>query len=218
MSRRAKQALYAQLGRIGKGVSSGPRLEILDLLSQSPRTVDSIASAVEQSVANTSRHLQVLRRAGLVDAEREGVHVRYRIADDKVADFVRSLRVLAEERLLEMVPLLRELRADHGPIEAIDRERLVELVKSGEAQALDVRPAEEYASSHIDGALSIPLAELEQRMGELPRDRVIVAYCRGPFCVMAPEAVQLLRERGYQAHCLDEGVTDWRARGGELAQ
>lgn len=211
--RQFKDAIYEQLARIGKSLASGPRLEILDILCQGPRTVEGLAKQVGQSVANTSHHLQVLRRARLVDAQKEGVHVTYRLADEEVCTFFRALRGLAESRLLEIEQVTRHFLEARGSMEAVDREALVARVRSGEVTVLDVRPEEEYRAGHIPGALSVPLEELERRLAELPPDREIVAYCRGPYCVLAVEAVRLLRARGFVAVRMEDGVPDWRARG-----
>ena len=208
-----KDAIYEQLARIGRSLGSGPRLEILDLLCQGPRTVEALAGQIDHSVANTSRHLQVLRRARLVDAEREGVHVRYRLADDEVCSFFRALRRLAEARLLEIEQLTRDLVEGRDDLEPVDRQHLVDRVRRGDVTVLDVRPVEEYSAGHIPGAVSIPLADLERRLAELPRDREIVAYCRGPYCMMALDAIAVLRKSGFKAARLDEGIPDWRARG-----
>jgi rhodanese-related sulfurtransferase len=212
-SRKFKTAVYEQLARIGKTLASGPRLEILDVLCQGPRTVDALARQVGQSVANTSHHLQVLRRTRFVEAEKQGVHVTYRLADAEVCSFFRALRILGESRLLEIEEVTREFFHARGGMEPIDREALIRRVREGAVTVLDVRPLEEYEAGHIPGALSVPLKELERRLDELPRDREIVAYCRGPYCVMALDAVDSLRERGFQAVRLEEGVPDWRARG-----
>jgi len=215
-SRQYTSAVYEQIARIGKSVSSGPRLEILDILCQGPRSVDALAKQVGQSVANTSHHLQVLRRAQLVDAEKEGVHVTYRLADEEVCSFFRGLRGLAESRLLEIDRVTRDFLEARGSMEPVDREALVTRVGSGAVTVLDVRPEEEYRAGHIPGALSVPLGELEQRLAELPREREIVAYCRGPYCVMALDAVELLRAEGFSATRLEDGVPDWKARGFEV--
>jgi rhodanese-related sulfurtransferase len=212
-SRRFKDAIYEQIARIGKAVASSRRLEVLDLLCQSPRTVEVLARAVDQSVANTSQHLQVLRRAQLVEAEREGVLVTYRLADEEVCDFFRSLRRLAESRLAEVERVTREFLEKRGTMEPVNREVLLDRVRRGEVIVLDVRPPEEYRAGHIPGAISVPLHQLNRRLSDLPRDREIVAYCRGPYCVLAIEAVELLRERGFEATRLEDGVPDWRARG-----
>ena len=208
-----KDAIYEQLARIGKSLGSGPRLEILDLLCQGPRTVEVLAEQAGQSVANTSRHLQVLRRARLVEAERDGVHIRYRLADEEVCTFFQALRRLAESRLLEIEQITRTFLESRNALEPVDRSRLVERVRTGVVTVLDVRPPEEYRAGHIPGAVSVPLSELERRLSEVPRDREVVAYCRGPYCVMAIEAVELLRAHGFEATRMEEGVPDWRARG-----
>lgn len=208
-----KTGIYDQLARIGMALASGPRLEILDLLCQGPRTVEAIAGEVGQSVANTSHHLQALRRARLVEGEKSGTHVLYRLADEEVCTFYRSLRRLAESRLLEIQNVTRQFLDERGALEPVDLEALIARVRKGEVTVLDVRPTDEYDAGHIPGALSVPLAELKQRIRELPRRRQIVAYCRGPYCVLAVEAVDMLRRTGFKAVRLEEGVPDWRARG-----
>jgi rhodanese-related sulfurtransferase len=208
-----KDRIYEQLSRIGKAVASPQRLEILELLGQGPRTVDSLAQETHLTVANTSRHLQILRGARLVETEKEGVFVRYSLADESVADFVRSLRVLAASRLAELDQISRKFFHEQNPLEAVDRKDLLKRVRKGLATVLDVRPAGEYRSGHIAGAISIPLEELKERLAELPRDQDIIAYCRGPYCVFAAQAVELLREHGFKAMRLEDGVADWRAHG-----
>src|SRR5262249_3815865 len=180
-----KDRVYEQLARIGKAVASPQRLELLDLLSQSPRTVENLAQEAHQTVANTSRHLQVLRVARLVEAEKEGVFVRYRVADEAVVEFFRSLRVLAASRLAELDQITRQFFTDRNAWEPVDRKALLTRARKGLVTVLDVRPREEYRSGHIAGAISIPLPELQDRLAELPRDQEIVAYCRGPYCVLA---------------------------------
>ena len=208
-----KDRVYEQLARISKAVASPQRLELLDLLTQSPRTVENLAQEAHQTVANTSRHLQVLRMARLVEAEKEGVFVRYRVADEAVVDFFRSLRVLAASRLAELDQITRQFFNDRDALEPVDRKALLARARKGLVTVLDVRPHEEYQSSHIAGALSIPLHELQDRLAELPRDQDIVAYCRGPYCVLAAQAVELLREHGFRVARLEDGVADWRAHG-----
>lgn len=212
-ARQFKDAIYGQLARIGKALASGSRLELLDVLCQGPYTVEALARQVGQSVANTSHHLQVLRRAGLVAAERSGVYVRYRLTDDDVCALFGALRRLAESRLLEIEDVTRRYLEARGALEPVSREDLVARVRSGEVTVLDVRPAEEFRAGHIPGAVSVPLDQLEQRLAELPRDREVVAYCRGPYCVMALDAVEKLRAEGFEAVRLEDGVPDWRARG-----
>lgn len=212
-NRRFKDAVYEQIGRVGKAVASPRRLELLDLLAQGPRTVEVLAHAAGQSVANTSQHLQVLRAARLLVAERSGLHVTYQLADAEVGRFYRALRLLAESHLSELDRIAGDFLESRGLAEAVDRDALVERVRRGTVTVLDVRPREEYAAGHIAGAVSVPLPELERRLGELPKDREIVAYCRGRFCVLAVEAVVRLRAKGYRAVRLEDGVQDWRARG-----
>jgi rhodanese-related sulfurtransferase len=216
-SRAFKDAVYEQLARIGKVMASPKRLELLDLLAQGPRTVEALARETGLSVANASQHLLALRTARLLIAEKSGVYVTYRLAGDDVAAFYRTLRTLAESRLAEIAHVTREFMDDRSALEAVDRDDLVRRVKRGGVTVLDVRPAEEYAAGHIPGALSMPLPQLERRLGELPKGREIVAYCRGPYCVLALEAVRLLRRRGFRAQRLEDGIPDWRARGYRVA-
>jgi rhodanese-related sulfurtransferase len=210
---KAHDALYQELARIGQAVASGPRLALLDLLRQGPRTVDSLARETSLTLANASQHLKVLRRARLIEAEKHGVFVTYRLADPAVDTFFGALRGLAELRLTEVQQIARAFVERRGALEPIDCRRLLERVHAGEVTVLDVRPAEEYEAAHIPGAVSIPLRELERRLDSLPRGREVVAYCRGPYCVLAPDAVKLLRARGYDATSLGDGVAEWRARG-----
>jgi rhodanese-related sulfurtransferase/DNA-binding transcriptional ArsR family regulator len=214
--RRFKDAIYEQFARLGKAISAPKRLELLDLLSQGPRTVEALAEHASISVANASQHLQVLRTARLVDAEKKGFYVEYRLAGDEVSRFFLALRGLAETRLAEVDQVTRAYLDGRRAMEAVDGDELVRRVKAGEVTVLDVRPREEYRAGHLPGALSIPLGELKARLRELPKNRAIVAYCRGPYCVMALEAVQLLRKKGFKAHRMEQGVIDWRARGGRV--
>jgi rhodanese-related sulfurtransferase len=211
--RRFKDSIYQQFARIGKAISAPKRLELLDLLCQGPRTVEALAEQAGISVANASQHLQVLRAARLVETEKKGLYVEYCLADDEVRTFFFALRGLAESRLAEVEQVAREYFEERGGMEAVESEALLRRVKSGEVTVLDVRPPEEYRAGHIPGALSIPVGELKARLKELPKDREVVAYCRGPYCVMAVEAVKLLRKKGFAAHRLAQGVVDWRARG-----
>ena len=209
----ADDLIYQQLARIGQAVASGSRLALLDLLRQGPRTVEALAQEAGLTLANASQHLKVLRQARLVEAEKRGVFVTYRLADQAVDDFYGALRGLAERRLAEVQQIARAFVEKRGSLEPIDRHLLLERIRNGEVTVLDVRPAEEYRAAHIPGAVSVPLKELEERLGSLPREREVVAYCRGPYCVLAPEAVKLLRARGYEAVALGDGVAEWRARG-----
>jgi rhodanese-related sulfurtransferase/DNA-binding transcriptional ArsR family regulator len=211
--RRFKDSIYEQFARLGKATSAPKRLELLDLLCQGPRTVEALAEQAGSSVANASQHLQILRAARLVEAEKKGLYVEYRLADDEVSRFFLALRGLAESRLAEVDQVARAYFEQRGAMEAVEGDELLRRVKSGEVTVLDVRPLEEYCAGHIPGALSVPVGELKARLKELPKDREVVAYCRGPYCVMAVEAVELLRKKGFKAHRMEQGVVDWRARG-----
>jgi rhodanese-related sulfurtransferase len=211
--RRFKDSLYEQFARLGKAVSAPKRLELLDLLCQGPRTVEALAEQAAISVANASQHLQVLRSSRLVDAEKKGLYVEYRLADDEVCRFFVALRGLAVARLAEVEQITRQYFEGRGAMEPVEGDELLRRVKAGEVTVLDVRPREEYRAGHVPGALSIPVGELKARIKELPKGRDVVAYCRGPYCVMAVEAVELLRKKGFRAHRMEQGVVDWRARG-----
>jgi rhodanese-related sulfurtransferase len=210
---KAQDAIYQQLARIGHAVGSAPRLALLDLLAQGPRTVEALAKEAGLSLANASQHLKVLRQARLVETDRRGVFVTYRVAGDAVADFLGALRRLGEHRLAEVQQIARAFVEKRGAFEAVDKRRLIERVKAGEVTLLDVRPVEEYRAAHIAGAVSLPLRDLECHLAGLPKDREVVAYCRGPYCVLAPEAVARLRARGFRAVALGDGVAEWRAQG-----
>ncbi len=208
-----KGAVYEQIARIGQATASPTRLELLDLLSQGPRTVEALAHETGQSAATTSHHLQVLRRARLVDAEKAGLYVTYRLADPDVGEFVLELRRLAESRLAEIQHVTRQYLDQRGALEPVDNDELGRRVRAGEVTVIDVRPREEYLAAHIPGALSVPLADLGKRLRELQKRRDVVAYCRGPYCVMALDAVDLLRRKGFRAQRLEHGVAEWRAQG-----
>lgn len=211
--RHHKDALYGQLARIGKALAAPRRLELLDLLGQAPRTVEGLADQTGMSVANTSQHLQVLRAAGLVEAAKEGLYVTYRVASDEVATFSVQLRRLAESRLADVERIKRQFFATSDDLDAVSGKELLGRVRRGEVVLLDVRPAEEYGAGHLPGAISIPHDELKRRLSELPKNRRVIAYCRGPYCVFASEAVKLLGSRGFKASRIEDGVVDWRARG-----
>ncbi len=209
MSHRAlKDGLYTQFARIGQALASGKRLEVLDLLAQGPRHVEALARETEMSVANVSQHLQVLRGARLVEAKREGTRVVYRLADDSVLRLWLSLRGVAETRLAEVAAVSREAIGDRADL--VPRDELERLIGDGTVFLLDVRPKREYEHGHLAHAVSIPVEELAIRLDELPRDRPIVAYCRGEYCLFADEAVAFLREKGYDAVRLEGGWTEWR--------
>jgi rhodanese-related sulfurtransferase/predicted transcriptional regulator len=211
--REFKDAIYGQLARIGKAVSTPRRLELLDLLRQAPRTVEELAQETGQSMANTSHHLQELRSHGLVESEKHGLYVTYRIANEEVSRFFASLRILAESQLAEMQRITERFLADSETTEPVDRKALLERVKKGSVMVVDVRPREEYDAGHVAGAVSVPLSELKRRLKSFPRSRQIVAYCRGRYCLMATEAVELLRAKGFRATRVDLGVPEWRELG-----
>jgi rhodanese-related sulfurtransferase/DNA-binding transcriptional ArsR family regulator len=212
-----RDAIYEQFARVGKAVDYPKRIELLDLLSQGERTVEVLAELTKMSVANTSRHLRVLFADRLVEMEKRGVHAWYRLADESVFELLRAVRAVAEARLAEVEQVTRNFLEGREGMESVDRETLRRRAANGEVIVLDVRPREEYRAGHIPGAVSIPLAELEERLAELPSDREIVAYCRGPYCVLSVRAVELLRSRGLKAARLQEGLPDWRALGYPVA-
>jgi len=215
--RQFKDQMYEQLARVGKALSAPKRLELLDLLSQSPRTVERLAEQAALSIANASQHLQILRAARLVEAQKRGLHVEYRIADEQVGGLFLALREVAHARLAEVDHVSRAYFSDRAAMEPVGGEDLLRRVKNGEVTVLDVRPEEEFRAGHIPGAISIPVSELKARLKQLPRNREVVAYCRGPYCVMAVEAVELLRKKGFKAQRMELGVVEWRARGFRLA-
>lgn len=212
-SRAFKDAVYEQIARIGKAVSSPKRLELLDLLCQSEKTVETLAHEAGLTLANASQHLQVLRSARLVDSEREGLYVTYRLSDPMVCEFFRSMRVLAENRLAELEMIKRRFLDGREGMEPVDRESLLRRVIEGHVTLLDVRPEGEYRAGHIPGALSVPLRRLKEILADLPPEQEIVAYCRGPYCVLSVFAVEMLRKEGFNAVRLEEGVQDFRAMG-----
>lgn len=206
--RARKHALYEAIAVMGKGFASPVRLELLDLLAQAPRTVQQLARTSGQSVANASQHLQALQAAGLVSRRREGTSVRYALAGDDVLALWLALRGASARHVAEVERAAREYLGQE--VEEIGREELLARVASGDAVLVDVRPAEEFAAGHIDGALSIPIDQLEQRLAEIPAEREVIAYCRGPFCAYAHEAVRLLRADGRTARRLQQGWPEWR--------
>lgn len=216
-NRRFKEKAYEQLGRVGKAVSSPRRIELLELLSQAPRSVAELAELADMSVANASQHLQTLREARLVDSKRDGNHVIYGLAGPEVASFVVALRSLAEARLVE----LRAVESDYldeADVDSVDAEQVWERIDNGEAAVVDVRPQREFEAGHIDGAISMPLDEVNTRLDELPDNRQVVVYCRGPFCTLAADAVRLLRKEGFDAVRLRDSYADWQMRGFERGE
>jgi rhodanese-related sulfurtransferase len=211
--REFKDHLFEQFARIGKALSSPRRLEIVDLLAQGERTVEGIARETTMSVASASQHLQALKAARMVEARRDGLYVHYRLADEDVFRTWQAVRALAEARLSEVDRVVEAYLEDRDALEAVDATELMERLSDEGVIVLDVRPEEEYRAGHIPGALSVPVDGLEAALQALPKDREIVAYCRGPYCVFSDEAVALLRARGYRARRLRQGLPDWRAAG-----
>ena len=211
--REFKDRLFGQFARIGKALSSPRRLEIVDLLAQGERTVEEIAKETSMSVASASQHLQTLKAARMVEARREGLYMHYRLADEDVFRTWQAVRALAQSRLSEVDGVVEAYLVNRDALEAVDSSDLVERLRDGSVVVLDVRPEEEYRAGHISGALSVPVDALEAALKTLPRDREVVAYCRGPYCVFSDEAVAFLRARGYRARRLRQGLPDWRAAG-----
>jgi rhodanese-related sulfurtransferase len=205
--------LYEQLARIGKVVAHPKRIELLNLLCQAERSVDALAQAVGLKLSTASAHLQLMRQARLVEARREGTRIYYRAAGNEVCRFVSALADLGRARLAEIDQILRAIEACGEGAERLTRGELLERARSGEVVVLDVRPAEEYVAGHIPGAISLPLEHLEAHLGELDPSLEVVAYCRGPLCLLAPEAVATLRARGLRARCLEDGLPEWRQAG-----
>jgi rhodanese-related sulfurtransferase len=211
--REFKDRLFEQFARIGKALASPKRLEILDLLAQGERTVEEVARETAMPVANASQHLQVLKSARLVESRREGLYAYYRLAGEEVFEVWRAVRGLGESCLAEIDWVVETYLKDRDTLEAVGAIDLMELLSDGSVVVLDVRPEEEYRAGHIPGALSVPVDALEAALQTLPKDREIVAYCRGPYCVFSDEAVKLLEARGYRARRLMEGFPEWRAAG-----
>lgn len=212
-SRRAKEALYVLVAQVAHAVANSHRLELLDLLVQAPRTVEQLADASSMSVANTSQHLQRLKRAGLVTGERRSTSILYRIADPAVARLWVELRTVAEQQLAEMDRALDAYRAHRHDFVQLSAEELLQHLDAGDVLLLDVRPRHEYEASHLPRARSIPINELPDRLDELPTDVLIVTYCRGPLCVYADQALELITASGRQGARLEEGVAEWQLAG-----
>jgi len=219
MGDRAKAVLFDEFARVGKALASGRRIELLDVLANGERTVEGLAREGGLSVANTSQHLQVLRQARLVATRRDGTSVYYRLASPEVFELWRALRTLATSRLAEVERLAAAYLGARDELEPVTREELARRLQDDDGLVvLDVRPVAEHAAGHLPGAVSIPVGELRRRLAELPRDREIVAYCRGPFCAFAHEAVALLRREGFSARRLVDGLPEWQAAGLALAR
>jgi rhodanese-related sulfurtransferase/DNA-binding MarR family transcriptional regulator len=211
--REFKDRLFEQFARVGKALASPKRLEIVDLLAQGERPVEEIARETAMSVASASQHLQALKAARMVESRREGLYIHYRLADEDVFRTWQAVRALAESRLAEVDRVVEAYLEDRDALEAVDATELMERLSDGSVVVLDVRPGEEYRAGHIPGALSVPVDTLEAALQTLPKDRELVAYCRGPYCVFSDEAVALLRARGYRARRLRQGLPDWQAAG-----
>tara|TARA_B100000614_G_C14449711_1_gene453750 strand:- start:165 stop:830 length:666 start_codon:yes stop_codon:yes gene_type:complete len=215
-NRRFKNEIYEQFSRIGKAVSSPKRLELLDILCQGERTVEKLAHETALTVANTSQHLQVLKNCRLVEQEKKGLYVFYRPAP-MVCEFFFAMRKIAENRIVEIEHIKKNYLDGKKGMEPVDRDALIERIQNQDVILLDVRPPEEFMANHIAGAISVPLKDLGLMLSKLPKDKEIVAYCRGPYCVLSVEAVEELNRKGYHAVRLEEGVQDWSALGLPLA-
>jgi rhodanese-related sulfurtransferase len=211
--REFKDRVYAQYARIGKALASPRRLEMLELLAQGERTVDSLASEMAQSLANTSQHLQALRQAALVESRKDGLFVFYRLSDPAVFSLCTAIRTVAEHQLADLERLVREHFGDRSEAEPVEMDELLKRARSKHVVVLDTRPANEYAAGHIAGAISVPVDDLQRRLRQLSRENEYVAYCRGPYCVYADRAVEMLRAHGRRARRLREGFPEWRAAG-----
>lgn len=204
--------MYENLALMGKAVSSSARIEMLDVLAQGPRTVESLSLEIGQSVSNTSQHLQVLRRINMVRTERSGTYIAYALADDLVADFLRGLRLMGMSHLAEMQVTMERFLRDRTSLESLDSDELRRLMEEDSITVIDVRPRAEYLAGHLAGAISTPLSEIGTQMSALSENRDIAAYCRGPYCVMAMDAVEMLTRSGFQAFHVADGVADFRAK------
>lgn len=211
--RNPKQALYEQFAAVAKALGNAQRLELLEHLAQGPRSVDALAMKLGLPIANVSQHLQAMRRAGLVTSERDGKFVHYQLADESVLAAFAAIRLVAETHSAEVERVVRGWFDRHDDLEPVSRNELVARMNDGLVTVIDVRPADEYALGHLPGAINVPLAELERCLPELQTTREIVAYCRGPWCVMSFEAVAELRKHGFTARRLEDGLPEWRAAG-----
>ena len=211
--REFKDALYAQFARVGHALASPKRIELLDLLGQGERTVEALAEQLATPIKNTSAHLRVLRQAHLVERRRHGTYVYYRLADDDVFRLLRALEALGHNRLADVQHVVRLYLDGRDQLAPVSFKELRRLLRDGEVTVVDVRPAEEYEAGHIPGAVSVPVAELKRRLREIPKNREVIAYCRGRYCVYSLEAVTLLRKHGYRARRVHAGLPDWRSAG-----
>jgi len=212
-SERPKQVLYGQFAEVAKGLGHGNRLEILELLAQGERSVEALAERAGLSVANASQHLRLMRRAGLLVSRRDGKRILYRLSGPSVLDLVAALRQVAEQNLAEVRETVGSYFRERDALEPVARKELVRRLKDGLVTVVDVRPEDEFAAGHLPQAVNIPLRELARRLREIPRNQEVVAYCRGPYCVLAFEAVALLRDRGFKVRRLEDGYPEWKAAG-----
>ena len=213
MSSNPKQEIFAQLARVGGALSSPARITLLELVAQAERTVDDLATLAGLTVANTSQHLQKLRQAGLVTGRKDGLYVYYRLSGDEVVRLMLALSEVGEAFLSDIERIVRLYMTQKDALEPVPAAELLERSRKGLVTIVDVRPPEEFAAGHVPGAINIPIEDLEKRIGELPKRKEVVAYCRGPYCVFSDEAVALLRANGFQAKRLEQGLPDWRAAG-----
>ena len=205
-----KKKLFENFARVAKALASANRLELLEALAQGERSVDGLAQATGMSVANTSNHLRIMREGGLVQSRKEGTQVIYSLTDEKVPLLLAGIRYVAERHLAEVERIVRENFNSRDKLTPVRRDELLGMVRSGEAMVIDVRPSAEYEAGHIEGAVNIPLESLTERLSKLPKDQEIVAYCRGPYCMMSFDAVEQLRELGYRARRLEDGYPEWK--------
>lgn len=208
-----KQNLYAALGKLARALASGNRLQLLETMAQGERSVETLAAMTGMSMANASQHLQALRQAGLVSARKEGLRVYYRLAGDDVVRLYDMLRTVGQARVAEVKHLVEEFIGDRDSMEAVPAHELLERARQGLVTVLDVRPPEEFAAGHLPGAVNIPIDKLESGLAKLSKRREVVAYCRGPYCLMSFEAVLKLRKRGWKARRLQDGFPEWKAAG-----
>jgi rhodanese-related sulfurtransferase/DNA-binding MarR family transcriptional regulator len=213
MSSNPKKEIFAQLARVGGALSSPARITLLELLAQADRTVEDLATLAGLTVANTSQHLQKLRQAGLVDGQRDGVYVHYRLAGDQVVRLMFALSEVGKAFFSDIARVMRLYMTQRDMLEPVPAAEALERSRKGLVTIVDVRPPEEFAAGHVPGAINIPIEDLERRIGELPKRKEVIAYCRGPYCLMSFDAVKKLRERGLRAKRLENGLPEWRAAG-----
>lgn len=216
--RQIKDPLYAQFARIGHAIASPKRIEMLELLSQGPKTVETLAEQSATAVKNTSAHLRVLRQARLVETSRNGTYITYRLADNLVGDFLTALQTLARKQLAEVEQIATQFIERRDELAPVTLKELRRLLHSGDVTLIDVRPADEYDAGHIPGALSIPVAEVKHRLDEIPKRKEVIAYCRGPYCVYSLDAVGILRKNGFRARRTDQSLSHWRSAGLPVAR